>query len=302
MNRPELIILAGPTASGKTEAAIELAKYFDTVIVSADSRQFYCEMSIGTAKPNSRELQDAKHYFINSHSIHSPFSVGAFERECLALLDALFKTRDKVILVGGSGLFIKAIAEGFDDIPTADEQIREMLNKQLAVNGIGYIQQKLKAADPNYFLEIDVSNPQRIIRALEVFESTGKPFSSFQKAKINKRPFEILTFGLDMDRQRLYQRINQRVDGMIKQGLIEEARSLLPYRHLNALNTVGYSELFDYFDHNITLDAAIELIKQNTRRFAKRQLTWFGKDKTINWFNAENADLIKNMISIVNPL
>jgi tRNA dimethylallyltransferase len=286
-----LIVIAGPTAVGKTAIAIELAKQLKTEIISADSRQFYREMSIGTAKPTDKELAAAKHYFINSHSVTENFSVGDFEKQSLQLLDELFKTHNKIIMAGGSGLYIQAVTRGFDDLPVADEGIRIRLNQDLAEKGIQFLQDALKTADPDYYQQVDLNNPQRLIRALEVFESTGKPFSSFRKATVNKRPFNCIKIGLDLPRDVLYERINQRVDAMIDQGLIEEARSLLSYRHLNALNTVGYSELFDHFEGKTGLDTAIELIKQNTRRFAKRQLTWFRKDKEIKWFMADSPGL-----------
>jgi len=294
-----LVVVAGPTASGKTAAAIELANHYHTVIVSADSRQFYKEMSVGTAKPTDNELSAARHYFINSHAITAPFSAGDYEKKALILLDELFKVHDKVILVGGSGLFIKAVCEGFDEFPDPTPGIREKLNAYLDEKGIAFLQEKLKAADPEYYHQVDLNNPQRVIRALEVFESTGKPYSSFRSKKVNARPFIVVKFGLTLPREVLYQRINHRVDEMVKQGLVEEVRSLLPYRNINALNTVGYSELFDYFDGKIDLDDAISAIKQNTRRFAKRQLTWFRKDEEINWLQADKKDLITDMISAV---
>ncbi|MFC0516248.1 tRNA (adenosine(37)-N6)-dimethylallyltransferase MiaA [Mucilaginibacter angelicae] len=293
-----LIVVAGPTAVGKTAAAIRLAQHFNTVVVSADSRQFFREMSIGTAKPDESELAAAKHYFINSHSISESFSVGDFEKQGLALLDELFKTHDKVILAGGSGLYIKAICEGFDDLPVADPAVREKLNLELE-EGILSLQEKLKQVDPDYYAEVDLNNPQRIIRALEVFETSGKPFSSYRNATINKRPFNIIKLALDMPREKLYERINLRVDLMAKQGLVEEVKSLLSHRELNALNTVGYSELFDHFDGKTSLDEALLLIKQNTRRFAKRQLTWFRKDKGFVWFDAGAPDLIDQMIKTI---
>lgn len=297
--QPILIVIAGPTASGKTAAAIQLANHFNTVVVSADSRQFYREMSVGTAKPNAEELAAAPHYFIDSHSINEPFSVGDFEKQCLQLLGELFKVHDVVILAGGSGLFIKAITEGFDDLPSADEATRERLNAELAEKGIILLQERLKTVDLAYYNEVDINNPQRIIRALEVFETSGKPFSSYRTATANKRPFNIIKLGLDMDRAVLYDRINRRVDMMIEQGLIDEAKSLLPYRHVNALNTVGYSELFDYFDGKTDLPIAIASIKQNTRRFAKRQLTWFRKDKEMIWLDAADANLAKKMLEAI---
>jgi len=281
-----LLVIAGPTAIGKTTAAIQLARHLNTVIISADSRQFYREMSIGTAKPNPEELAAAKHYFINSLSITESFTVADFEKQGLALLDELFKTKDVVIMVGGSGLYIKAICEGFDEIPSAGPVIREKLNRDLDEKGIEYLQEQLKTADPVYYDQVDIHNPQRVIRALEVFESTGRPFSAYRVSNTNERPFNIIKIGLDLPREVLYDRINQRVDHMIQQGLIDEVNSLLPYRHFNALNTVGYSELFDYFDGKTDLNLAIAHIKQNTRRFAKRQLTWFRKDKDLQWFEA----------------
>ncbi len=292
-----LIVIAGPTASGKTAAAIGLAKKYGTVILSADSRQFYREMSIGTAKPTEKELAAVKHYFVNSLSINETFSAGDFEKQALELLDELFKLHDVVLLVGGSGLFIKAVCEGFDQVPSANEDIRNKLNQQLIDEGLESLQERLKAIDPEHYKTMDIDNPQRVIRALEVFESTGKPISAYHISAANIRPFQIIKFGLSLPREELYQRINQRVDDMVKQGLIEEAKSLLPYRHLNALNTVGYSELFDYFDGNAGLDKAIELIKQNTRRFAKRQMTWFSKDKQIKWLRADGGQLVDDMVA-----
>ncbi|WP_299586229.1 tRNA (adenosine(37)-N6)-dimethylallyltransferase MiaA [Mucilaginibacter sp.] len=294
-----LIVIAGPTASGKTAAAIELARRYDTVVVSADSRQFYREMSIGTAKPTAEELNAVKHYFINSLSISETYTAGDYEKQCLELLAGLFKIHDVVVLAGGSGLFIKAVCEGFDVFPDNDPDVRERLNNELENNGIAYLQEKLKAADPEYYNQADINNPQRVIRALEVFESSGKPYSSYRKSALNKRPFHIVKFGLSLPRPVLYDRINQRVDEMVKQGLIDEVKSLLPYRYLNALNTVGYSELFDYFDGKTDLDTAIELIKQNTRRFAKRQITWFRKDKEINWLEANDENLVDKIIALV---
>jgi len=293
-----LIVIAGPTASGKTAIAIQLAKHYNTVILSADSRQFYREMSIGTAKPTDEELADVKHYFINSHSITETFTVGDFERACVDLLSELFKQHDKVILVGGSGLYIKAVCEGFDHLPVADTAIRSGLNNELSEHGLTRLQDRLKLVDPVYYRSVDLNNPQRIIRALEVFEATGQPFSSYHKSLRIARPFNIIKIGLSWPREILYDRINQRVDMMVQQGLIDEVRSLLPYKHLNALNTVGYTELFDYFDGKTDLVTCISLVKQNTRHFAKRQLTWFGKDNEIDWIDADKPDLKSNLIAI----
>lgn len=292
---PTLIVIAGPTASGKTAAAIEVAQYYHTVIVSADSRQFYREMSIGTAKPSPDELAAVQHFFIDNLSISQSYTAGDYERESLALLNELFKTHKVVVLAGGSGLFINAVCKGFDEFPDTDPLIRERLNQELEKKGLNFLQEKLKAADPDYYAQVDINNPQRIKRALEVFETSGQPYSSFRKASANKRPFRTLKFGLDWPREILYDRINRRVDEMTKQGLVEEVRSLLPYRHLNALNTVGYSELFDYFDGNSELGTAIAFIKQNTRRFAKRQMTWFGRDKDMIWVKGRESvlDVVK---------
>lgn len=293
-----LIVIAGPTASGKTSVAIELAKHYDTVVISADSRQFYREMSIGTAKPTDEELAAVTHYFINSHSITESFTVGDFERECLDLLNELFKHHNIVIMAGGSGLYIKAVCEGFDAVPEAEAGIRNQLNSELNEHGLSALQERLKVTDPVYYKMVDLNNPQRIIRALEVFESTGKPFSSYHTAKKTARPFNIIKIGLNWPRDVLYDRINKRVDIMVKQGLADEVRSLLPYKHLNPLNTVGYTELFDYFDGKTDLNSAINLIKQNTRRFAKRQLTWFRKNE-LTWLSADKPDLKNNLLRII---
>jgi tRNA dimethylallyltransferase len=291
-NSKTLIVVAGPTAVGKTAAAIKLAQHYNTVILSADSRQFFKEMSIGTAKPTSVELAAAKHYFIDSHSITESFNVGDFETEGLELLDKLFKVHDVVILAGGSGLYIKAICEGFDNLPTVEPGIRERLNNELAEKGIIHLQEKLAAADPVYFYEVDIHNPQRLIRALEIFESTGKPFSSYRTANTRQRPFNIVKIGLNLPREQLYNRINERVDIMVAEGLVKEAENLILYREANALKTVGYNELFDYFDGKTDMHTAIELIKQHTRQFAKRQLTWFNKDKEMVWANPFGDDLV----------
>ncbi len=292
-----LISIAGPTAIGKTAAAIELARHYKTEILSADSRQFYKEMTIGTAKPSTSELNATPHHFINSHSITDTFNVGDFEKQGLNLLDALFKQHDRVIMAGGSGLYLKAVTEGFDELPNIDLGIREKLNVLFAQQGITALQQKLRQADPVYYEKVDLQNPQRLIRALEVFESTGEPYSSYRKGKYQERSFNNIEIGLDMPREELYNRINQRVDIMIADGLVKEVEQLIHYRHLNALNTVGYTEIFNYLDGNTGLPKAVEMIKQNTRRFAKRQLTWFRKNKDIQWFNP--AD-VPAMISYID--
>ncbi len=279
-----LSVVVGPTAIGKTSLAIELAKHYQTEIISADSRQFFKEMSIGTAKPSEGELAAAPHHFINSHSITQLFSTGDFEIQALALMEQLFTKHNVLIMVGGSGLYINAICNGLDDMPEIDLNIREQLNQQFANEGIEGIRKQLAKLDPAYFEKVDQSNPQRMIRGLEVVLSTGQKLSSFLTFNKKERPFNIIKIGLNTDREKLYNQINHRVDVMIENGLVEEVKSLEPYKELNALKTVGYSEIFDYLVGKTDLPTAIEKIKQNTRRFAKRQLTWFRKDTETTWF------------------
>jgi len=279
-----LIVIVGPTAIGKTSLAIELAKHYQTEIISADSRQFFKEMSIGTAKPSDEELAAAPHHFINSHSITQLFSTGDFEIQALALIEKLFTKHHILVMVGGSGLYINAICNGLDDMPETDLNIREQLNQQFTNEGIEPIKEQLKALDPEYFAKVDQSNPQRMIRGLEMVLSTGQKLSSFLTSNKKERPFNIIKIGLNTDRAQLYNQINHRVDIMIENGLVEEVKSLEAYKELNALKTVGYSEIFDYFDGKIDLSTAIDKIKQNTRRFAKRQLTWFKRDTETVWF------------------
>lgn len=287
-----LIIIAGPTAIGKTTLSIKLAKYYHTEIISADSRQFYREMNIGTAKPSEAELNAVKHHLINSHSVLDQFNAGDFEKESIEIINKLFLDHDQVIMAGGSGLFINAVSHGFDQLPVASEEIRDHLNKIFEEKGIEFLQEWLKKVDPVYYEEVDIFNPQRIIRALEVFESTGKVFSSLRTNIKKQRPFNIVKIGLNTDREKLYERINIRVDQMVNDGLIGEVENLKPYRHINPLNTVGYSEIFNYLDGNSSREEAIEKIKQNTRRFAKRQITWFKKSEDIKWFNATEVESI----------
>lgn len=291
-----MVCVVGPTAVGKTAAAIELASALKTVVLSADSRQFYQELNIGTAKPNPEELAVVRHYFINSHRIEDIFSAGDYEREGLLLLEELFAGLPVVVLVGGSGLFVDALCKGLDDLPTPLPGIREKWNTCFAEQGISGLQQALQKMDPEYFDLVDRHNPQRMIRALEVCESTGQPFSTFRKNQANHRNFDVLTIGLDMDRSNLYDRINTRVDHMMETGLLEEVRSLVQHKEKPALRTVGYSELFDYFDGLLTLDEAVDKIKQNTRRYAKRQLTWFRKNTDTYWFE---PTAIQQMISLI---
>jgi tRNA dimethylallyltransferase len=287
-----LIIIAGPTAIGKTALAISLAEHFKTEIISADSRQFYREMSIGTAKPSEAELNAVKHHLINSHSVLDQFNAGNFEKKSIEIINNLFLDHDQVIMAGGSGLFINAVCNGFDQLPAASEEIRDQLNKLFAENGIEFLQDRLKKIDPLYYEEVDIFNPQRIIRALEVFESTGKKFSSLRTNLKKQRPFNIVKIGLNTDREKLYERINLRVDQMVRDGLIEEVETLKLFRHLNPLNTVGYSEILNYLEGNGSKEEAIEKIKQNTRRFAKRQITWFKKSEDIKWFEPDEFESI----------
>lgn len=291
-----LIVIAGPTAAGKTALAIQIAKHFKTEIISADSRQFYREMNIGTAKPSKEELAAVRHHLIDSHSVKDFFSVGDFEKKVISLLEKLFKTYEQVVLVGGSGLFINAVCNGFDELPVASEETRNKLNQLLSEKGIEHLQEKLKKADPVYYTEVDINNPQRLIRALEVFESTGKPFSSFRTNIPKKRNFNIIKLAISPKREKLYEQINLRVDQMLENGLLEEVEGLKEYRHLNALNTVGYSEVFEYFDGKLSEEEAIDKIKQNTRRFAKRQLTWFKKSEDIKWFDPRESGSILNYL------
>jgi len=297
MSSKSLIVVTGPTAIGKTNLAIKIALNYGTEIVSADSRQFYKEMSIGTAKPTEDETAVVKHHFVDSISIQETYSAGKFETEALATLNKIFEHHPVAVMVGGSGLFVKAVTEGFDVFPEVDPTVRENLNQTYANEGITFLQSQLQILDPIYAAEVDLDNPQRIIRALEVSLTTGRPYSSFRATNTkDSRPFQSIKIGLNMERPHLYDRINKRVDMMIEQGLLEEVERLLPYRNLNALNTVGYSEIFDHLDGKISLDEAVERIKQNTRRFAKRQLTWFRKDTEIVWFHPDDYSSIRNFI------
>ncbi|MBT8303982.1 MAG: tRNA (adenosine(37)-N6)-dimethylallyltransferase MiaA [Bacteroidia bacterium] len=280
-----LISVVGPTAIGKTALAVKLAKHFDTEIISGDSRQFYKEMSIGTAVPTKEELSQAKHHFIQHKSITEDYNVGMFERDAIECIQTLFKTRDIVIMVGGSGLYIKAITEGLDDFPEVDPSIRENLNTKYSLEGLSSLQEQLNFLDPIAYKTIAIDNPHRIIRALEVCLGTGLPYSSFLGKKKETRNFRTISIGLTAERDVIYEIINKRVDIMMEEGLLDETKYLKDYRHLNAMNTVGYKELFNYLDGQCTLEFAISEIKKNTRRFAKRQLTWFKKQEDIIWFD-----------------
>lgn len=285
-----LIAVVGPTAIGKTALSIKLANHYNTEIVSADSRQFYKEMTIGTAVPSKEELSAAKHHFIQNLSVTEDYSVGDFERDGLALLDKLFKVQDIVILVGGSGLYVNAIVKGLNHFPDVDESIRLKLNDNLKNEGLEPLQNQLKTLDPKYFEKVDIHNPHRVIRALEICIGTQKTYTSFLEQDKEERPFNTITIGLEADRTKIYERINDRVDIMMAEGLLKEVKSLEPYKNYNALNTVGYKELFNYLDDEWSLEFAISEIKKNTRRFAKRQLTWFKKNSDTLWFNYKTAE------------
>ena len=298
VKKKTLISLVGPTAVGKTALSIGLANALNTEIVSCDSRQFYKEMSIGTAKPSAEELAMAKHHFINSHSIHDTFTSGDYEKEGLKLLDKLFIKYDTVILTGGSGLFEKALVEGFDDFPKAKEELREELNKLYEKDGLPNLLKELELLDPKTYQKVEKTNYRRVIRALEINKTEGKPLSYYKSQK-TPRTFKTIRIGLTMDREKLYNRINQRVDNMMQEGLLEEVKSLHEFQHLNTLQTVGYSELFEYLNGEISLEGAVANIKQNTRRYAKRQLTWFRKYDDLTWF--EDAKL-EDLITQINLL
>ena len=295
MDNKNLIVIVGPTAIGKTNLSIELAKQLKCEIISADSRQFYKEISIGTAKPTENELSQVPHHFINNLSIHDQYSAGKFELEALKCLEILFKKSDYAILVGGSGMYIDAVCKGIDLIPS-NKKIRESLNLEFAEYGIKPLQNELKENDPTHFAKMDIKNPQRLIRALEVCRITGKTYSSFRNNKPKKRAFNIIKIGLFADKEVLHQRINLRVDQMINRGWLNEINDCSAYSSLNSLNTVGYKELFKYLNKEITLDVAIAEIKKNTRKFAKRQLTWFKKDEEINWFNYLELDKVLQLV------
>lgn len=278
-----LYVVCGPTAVGKTDFAIELAEKLGTEIISADSRQLYREIPIGTAQPSAEQLNRVKHHFIANRSIEEDYNAGMFERDALVFLDELFLKYESVVCCGGTGLYIKALCEGLDDLPESDEKIRLQLTERLETEGLESLQNQLQELDPVHFERMDTQNPQRVMRALEVCLSTGIPFSSFHGVEKAERPFAIKKIGLELPREELYDRINKRVDQMLEDGWLEEAKAVFDRRHLNALNTVGYKELFQYLSGKITLEEATEKIKTNTRRFAKRQLTWFKKDAEIEW-------------------
>lgn len=296
MNAKTLIVVAGPTAVGKTKLSIDLALHFQTEIISADARQVFRDMSIGTAKPTAHELSQAKHHLIDSHSIHDSFDAAAFADKAMEKIMQLFSSHDWVVLCGGSGMYIKALLEGFDEMPHVREGIREDLNRLFQTEGIEVLQKELAISDPDYFEEVDKQNPQRLIRALEVVRSSGKPYSSFRKKTRKENPFKVIKIGLELPREELYSRIDARMDSMIALGLFEEAKTLYHLKHLNALQTVGYQEIFGFLDGQFDRDEAIRLLKQNSRNYAKRQLTWFKKDGEMRWFKPDDFQAIVQYI------
>jgi len=287
-----LIIISGPTAVGKTAVAIAVARHFGSEIISADSRQIYREMSIGTAVPSPEEMKAVRHHFIQNKSAYDYYNAFMYETEVIKLLEDLFRRMNPVIMAGGSGLYINAVCHGIDDIPTVEPAVRQEMKELYAWEGIEGLRSLLKKVDPEYYKKADLRNPKRLLKALEITVQAGRPYSSFLTQTRKQRPFRILKAGLDLPREELYDRINRRVDRMIETGLMEEARRLYPHRNTNALNTVGYKELFDYFDKKISLDEAITRIKANTRKYARKQLTWFRKDPDIRWFHPEEKDKI----------
>jgi tRNA dimethylallyltransferase len=291
-----LLIISGPTSVGKTDLCIKLAKKFNTFILSSDSRQFYKEMNIGTAKPTAKELEEVQHFFINTLSIHDNYDVRRFETDALSVIEQHSACHNPIILTGGSGLYIDAVTEGLDEIPQVDKGIRIALNEVYELEGIRPLQDKLKYLDPVYYSQVDLQNPQRLIRALEVCIGTGSPFSSFRIKRKADRPFDVVKIGLERDREELYNRIDLRMDQMIAEGLFEEAAQLFPYRHLNALQTVGYKEIFDYIQGSYDREEAIRLLKRNSRRYAKRQMTWLKKDESYTWFHPSELARISQFI------
>ncbi len=297
-SKKQLIVIGGATATGKTGVAIQLAQHYEAEILSCDSRQFYKEMTIGTAKPTSKELSQAKHYFIDTLSIHEEYTVGDYEKDALQVLEAIYENQNTAIVVGGSGLFIRALCEGLNEFPNVPDNINQDLQKVLETEGIQALQKELQNSDPNYYNRVDIHNERRLIRALGVIRASGQPFSHFQDAPKAARPFTPIYIHLHKERELLYQKINHRVDLMMQAGLLEEARSLYPFKTLKSLQTVGYQEFFDYFDNKITLEEAVALVKRNSRRYAKRQGTWFRKDAHWASFTAEQvAEIIAHIDS-----
>ena len=287
-----LIVILGPTGVGKSAISIQLAKFYSADIISADSRQLFRELCIGTAVPPEVDLKSVAHHFIQTRSIHHYYNVSEYETEAIGLINELFKTKNPLILAGGSMLYIDTICKGIDDIPTVTPEIRAEVVEWYHQNGLEALQQRLLALDPDYYNIADLNNPKRLLHAVEICQMTGKTFTSFRTNTVRQRPFRILKIGINQKREILYNRINQRVDQMMEAGLLDEARSVYPYKELNSLNTVGYKELFSYFDGTSTLEEAIDLIKRNSRKYARKQLTWFRRDADIHWFEPDQLQEI----------
>jgi len=292
-----LIVITGPTAVGKTALCLDIAKHFDIPIINADSRQIFRELKIGTARPTEEQMQEVKHYFVGILGLEDYYSASLFEQQVLELLDQQFQSHDHALMAGGSMMYIDAVCDGIDDIPTIDDATRDLMKKRLAKEGLKKLCEELKILDPEYYDIVDRQNPRRVVHALEICTMTGKPYTSFRKREKRERPFRIIKIGLNRPREELYERINRRVDQMMAEGLLDEVQNLYPQRHLNALNTVGYKELFDYIDGRWSLEEAIERIKGNTRRYARKQLTWYKKDEQIRWFHPDDKETIINYIS-----
>ncbi|MCB0481207.1 MAG: tRNA (adenosine(37)-N6)-dimethylallyltransferase MiaA [Flavobacteriales bacterium] len=297
MSKARLIVVAGPTAVGKTALSIELAQWLNTEIVSADSRQFYRELNIGTAKPTAAELSQVKHHFINSHSVSDPVNAGRYEKEGIDLLNHLFEKHSQVILCGGSGLFIDAICEGFDELPPENLALRTELSQKVVEGRLNELVEELQKLDPVFAKSVDTQNPQRVIRALEICKVTGRPYSEQLSQQPKQRDFDVIRIALNSDRQELYRKINERVDIMMASGLLEEVKSLREYEPLKPLQTVGYQELFSFLNNEITLGEAVELIKRNSRRYAKRQLTWLRRRDDYYWFQPQQIEDIKSLLA-----
>lgn len=295
-NKKFLIVVAGPTAVGKTKVAIQIAKLFNCEIISADSRQFYAEMKIGNARPTESELHEVKHHFVNFISIHTTYNVSIFEQDVLQLLETLFKCNDFVVVCGGSGLFVNAIVHGMDEVPNANEEIRNQLNEVFKLKGISALQQQLKMLDPDYYAVADLNNPRRVQRALEVCLQTGKPYSSFLGKGKQQRNFVPILIGLHSPKEKLHEKINKRVDQMMQDGFLDEAKKLLPFKDLQVLKSVGYAEMFEHLEEKNSLDETVEKIKLRTRQLAKRQLTWFRRTDDYMWFEPENLKQILDFI------
>lgn len=292
-----LIVITGPTAVGKTDLCLDIAKYFGIPIINADSRQIYREIKIGTAAPTEDQLQQVRHYFVGTQSLTDYYSASIYEQEVMSLLDTLFQTSDYALLSGGSMMYIDAVCNGIDDIPTIDDETRNTLKKRLADEGLESLCEQLRILDPEHYEMVDKKNPRRVVHALEICLMTGRTYTSFRTNEHKVRPFNIIKIGLNRNREIIYDRINHRVDNMMEQGFLEEARSVYHLRHLNALNTVGYKELFAYLDGKWALEEAVERIKGNTRRYARKQLTWFKKDPLVTWFSPDDKQMILNHIT-----